>query len=104
MKKALTLLALLALPLMGSAQSDTITVTQYKALNPVVARTPFMADSINVQGKKYDLKGQLSLRSPLSAWIILTSLSSLRTLKGISSATLLWQMERRAFKAIISLW
>lgn len=50
MKKALTLLALLVLPLLGSAQSDTITVTQYKALKPLVARTPFMADSINVQG------------------------------------------------------
>lgn len=65
MKKALTLLALLVLPLLGSAQSDTITVTQYKALKPLVARTPFMADSINVQGKKYDLKGQLSQISPI---------------------------------------
>ena len=65
MKKVITLLALLALPLIGSAQSDTITIAQYKALKPVMARAPFMADSINVQGRQYDPKSQLSLCTPI---------------------------------------
>lgn len=42
------------------AQSDTITIMTYKALEPTITQTPFMSDSINIKGDAFDPIAEIS--------------------------------------------
>lgn len=57
MKKNLLSLLSLCLPFIGSAQSgrDTLTITQCKSLPAYHYSMPFMSDSIDIKGKKFDV-------------------------------------------------
>ncbi|MDN4754348.1 prolyl oligopeptidase family serine peptidase [Porphyromonadaceae bacterium W3.11] len=55
MKKISFLLCLLLTPLVLLAQNDTISISKLGSMHPVsVSQLPFMADSINITGEKYD--------------------------------------------------
>ncbi|MDO5017086.1 MAG: prolyl oligopeptidase family serine peptidase [Porphyromonas sp.] len=59
MKKFIGTLCGLLLCTTVSAQVDTVTIDRVKGFEPKVARAPFMSDSINITGKRYDINTQL---------------------------------------------
>lgn len=60
MKKIIQILGCALIAVGAAAQGDTLTISKFKALEPVVANAPFMSDSVNISGQPFDIKSLLS--------------------------------------------
>ena len=60
MKRLLTVAALAALTLQAAAQQQKTEVKTFRLAGPYAVAEPFAADSVDVQGKKFDVKSSLS--------------------------------------------
>ena len=60
MKRLLTVAALAALTLQAAAQQHKTEVKTFRLAGPYAVAAPFAADSVDVQGKKFDVKSSLS--------------------------------------------
>ena len=60
MKRLLTVAALAALTLQAAAQQHKTEVKTFRQAGPYAVAAPFAADSVDVQGKKFDVKSSLS--------------------------------------------
>ena len=60
MKRLLTVAVLAALTLQAAAQQQKTEVKTFRLAGPYAVAEPFAADSVDVQGKKFDVKSSLS--------------------------------------------